>query len=97
MLGPLRARFPGMLVVADNTWLTHVLHSGDELRAYADLAVLSLTKHYSAGLVIVGAVVDLVSHRSSPSHTVTRSTGSALRAHTLHPLRLLSSRRSCHR
>jgi hypothetical protein len=62
LLQPIRARFPGLLVVVDNTWLTHVVHTGRQLAAYADIVVLSLTKHYSNGSVVAGAAVPISQH-----------------------------------
>ena len=46
---------PNLLVVIDNTWLTHVILN--PLEYGADIVILSMSKHYSGGNCISGAII----------------------------------------
>ena len=51
----LRAISEKLYIIVDNTWLTHVIYN--PLNNNADIVVISLTKYYSGGHAIAGAVL----------------------------------------
>lgn len=51
-----KKRYPNTIVIIDNTWLTHVLHN-PFLENCVDFVVMSLTKYYSGGNCICGAIL----------------------------------------
>lgn len=54
-IASLKRKYPKLYVVVDNTWLTHV--SFNPFKYGADMTVISMTKHYSDGQCIAGAVM----------------------------------------
>lgn len=60
----LRRLSGSLIVIVDNTWLTHTVFSPFEHGA--DFVVLSLTKYYSAGHAIGGAILESPTNTSKP-------------------------------
>lgn len=55
LIGQLRRLSRSLLVIVDNTWLTDVIFNPFDYGA--DVVVLSLSKHYSGGNCIAGAII----------------------------------------
>ena len=61
MIPQLRSLAKSLLVIVDNTWLTHVIFNPFDYDV--DVVVTSLTKYYSAGTIIGGAVLGRQHHQ----------------------------------
>ena len=55
LIKTLKKNNPNLLVVIDNTWLTHVIFNPFEYGA--DIVIQSMSKHYSGGNCISGAII----------------------------------------
>ncbi|KAL9651325.1 hypothetical protein ABK040_001277 [Willaertia magna] len=57
LIDKLKKQSKKLITIVDNTWLTHVICNPFQLSNHIDFVITSLTKYYSAGHCIAGAII----------------------------------------
>jgi len=75
ILSQLKQLCPHSQIIIDNTWLSSVLFNPFNFSKAIDMVVVSLTKHYSGGRCIAGAVLGPSGPSMNSLHNFLKFTG----------------------